>query len=105
MPLDVARLRKVHEDHETDEDDIDVPGDENVKHLDVINEVEGVPIIQQTTIDCWSILEEFVYQFNSNVCAHCGGASFFEAKLVIISDKFFVKQDKDNPIEDLEQKR
>ena len=104
MPLDVARLRKVHEDHETDEDDIDVPGDENVKHLDVINEVEGLPIIQQTTVHCGSILEEFIDQFNSNVCAHCGRASLFEAKLVVISDKFLVEQDKHNPIKDLEQK-
>ena len=65
------------------------PVDEDVEHLDMVDKVEGLPIIQ-------SILQELVDNFNCNVCAHCEGAFFFEAKLIVISDKILIKYDQNN---------
>ena len=47
MPLKVRRLRETYEDHESNEDDVDVPVDDNVEHLDVVDKVEGLLIYQR----------------------------------------------------------
>ena len=48
MPLNVTRLREIQEDHESDEDD--VPVDDDVEHLDEVDQVEGLLIIHKLWI-------------------------------------------------------
>ena len=101
LPFYVACLGQIHKNHEADEDERDVPLDENSEHLDVVDEVEGLPVIQQAAIDCGSFLHELVDELHSHVCAQGGRTSCLKTKLVCVGGEFLINDDENDPVEDL----
>ena len=99
MPLDEAGLIEVHEDHQSDAYLVDLSAQKILEHDDMIAVLKRLPIIEQTCIDCRTFIYKIIHSlYSCRPSAHISRAFLLISKMILIILKFFVKDQKYNPV-------
>ena len=103
LPLDVTGLLQVHDDHQADEDLVDVSVEEVLEHDHVVTKVKSLPVVQKAGIHSRTFLGKEVDCLYNSPCTHIGRALWLIPKLILIILKFLVKEYQNYPVKDFQQ--
>ena len=105
LPLDVTGLMQVHDDHEADEDLVDVPVDDVLEHDHMVAEVKSLSIVQEASIHSRSFLGKEINCLYNSPSTHIYRAFCLISKLIWIIVKLIFKEKKNHPVKHLQQYR